>query len=106
MMSDARSLNQFYTLPLHDALPIYTSSIEDNWDQISTLYGDGDSDVSLEQLMRDYFLPGGRYWGESFSDEQPGRSEEHTSELQSPCNIVLRLLLVNIKTRNFLYLQY
>src|SRR5256885_12960974 len=27
-------------------------------------------------------------------DEQPGqRSEEHTSELQSPCNLVCRLLL-------------
>src|SRR5256885_11784924 len=24
---------------------------------------------------------------------QPGRSEEHTSELQSPCNLVCRLLL-------------
>src|SRR2546426_6923761 len=30
----------------------------------------------------------------------PGRSEEHTSELQSPCNLVCRLLLEkkNIKT--------
>src|SRR5256885_10694352 len=25
--------------------------------------------------------------------DQPGRSEEHTSELQSPCNLVCRLLL-------------
>src|SRR5688500_19956645 len=25
--------------------------------------------------------------------QQPGRSEEHTSELQSPCNLVCRLLL-------------
>src|SRR5256885_10992054 len=25
----------------------------------------------------------------------PGRSEEHTSELQSPCNLVCRLLLEN-----------
>src|SRR5205807_3556499 len=26
-------------------------------------------------------------------DREPGRSEEHTSELQSPCNLVCRLLL-------------
>src|SRR5256885_12239621 len=31
----------------------------------------------------------GRLGGE----EAPGRSEEHTSELQSPCNLVCRLLL-------------
>src|SRR5256885_7128423 len=27
------------------------------------------------------------------ADEAPARSEEHTSELQSPCNLVCRLLL-------------
>src|SRR5256885_6646522 len=27
------------------------------------------------------------------SSHSPGRSEEHTSELQSPCNLVCRLLL-------------
>src|SRR5256885_2449560 len=31
-------------------------------------------------------------------DRQPGRSEEHTSELQSPCNLVCRLLLEKKKT--------
>src|SRR5256885_9989951 len=29
----------------------------------------------------------------SRGDDQRGRSEEHTSELQSPCNLVCRLLL-------------
>src|SRR5256885_4237292 len=29
----------------------------------------------------------------------PGRSEEHTSELQSPCNLVCRLLLEKKKRR-------
>src|SRR2546426_9119444 len=29
----------------------------------------------------------------SFRTEQDARSEEHTSELQSPCNLVCRLLL-------------
>src|SRR2546426_6679086 len=30
---------------------------------------------------------------------KPGRSEEHTSELQSPCNLVCRLLLEKKKTQ-------
>src|SRR5256885_13019343 len=30
----------------------------------------------------------------------PGRSEEHTSELQSPCNLVCRLLLEKKKHSN------
>src|SRR5256885_12404263 len=31
---------------------------------------------------------------------QDGRSEEHTSELQSPCNLVCRLLLEKKKNKN------
>src|SRR5256885_12089595 len=34
------------------------------------------------------------------ADDLPERSEEHTSELQSPCNLVCRLLLEK-KNRNF-----
>src|SRR5256885_13229373 len=44
--------------------------------------------------------PGPRQTGNGNSDwrrlpntNRPGRSEEHTSELQSPCNLVCRLLL-------------
>src|SRR5256885_13291676 len=41
--------------------------------------------------------------GEMYSKEDLdywiGRSEEHTSELQSPCNLVCRLLLEKKKTR-------
>src|SRR2546426_8215259 len=33
-------------------------------------------------------------------DVLPGRSEEHTSELQSPCNLVCRLLLEKKKKTN------
>src|SRR2546426_6952288 len=33
-----------------------------------------------------------RDWVKKFADD-PERSEEHTSELQSPCNLVCRLLL-------------
>src|SRR5256885_11855699 len=56
---------EIYTLSLHDALPICC-----NW-RIA-------SQSALES-------PG--------SMQTPARSEEHTSELQSPCNLVCRLLL-------------
>src|SRR5205807_5722086 len=45
----------------------------------------------------------------------PGRSEEHTSELQSPCNLVCRLLLEKKKKKipsrlhnntNYIYMAY
>src|SRR5256885_10807772 len=32
-------------------------------------------------------------------NDEPGRSEEHTSELQSPCNLVCRLLLEKKKKK-------
>src|SRR5256885_11160362 len=41
--------------------------------------------VEVVELQLDVRLPGDR--------EQMQRSEEHTSELQSPCNLVCRLLL-------------
>src|ERR1039457_7703479 len=56
---------EIYTLSLHDALPISKS-------------GSG----------RTVPRGGPRTWGSA-----PPRSEEHTSELQSPCNLVCRLLL-------------
>src|SRR5256885_10286225 len=53
---------------------------------------------------------GGNLFHQRRADETPGheahlvqqqvqRSEEHTSELQSPCNLVCRLLLEKKKTR-------
>src|ERR1039457_7654429 len=57
---------EIYTLSLHDALPIYGRRI----------------------------FPGGvERAGQFFQTLAPQyRTEEHTSELQSPCNIVCRLL--------------
>src|SRR3989454_7991702 len=37
-------------------------------------------------------------WSETY-DREMGRSEEHTSELQSPCNLVCRLLLEKKKKK-------
>src|SRR2546426_7720094 len=39
-------------------------------------------------------------------DETNARSEEHTSELQSPCNLVCRLLLEKKKKKNEQYYTY
>src|SRR2546426_4711271 len=57
---------EIYTLSLHDALPIYRPAVH------------GAVEVVLGNLRRVHVID---------------RSEEHTSELQSPCNLVCRLLL-------------
>src|SRR5256885_16683542 len=57
---------EIYTLSLHDALPI------------------------LSRSHRDETAVSG---GDRVSGRPDTRSEEHTSELQSPCNLVCRLLL-------------
>src|ERR1039457_988190 len=62
---------EIYTLSLHDALPIYLIS-----------------QIAGVTRARDV------HW--HARDSAAGRSEEHTSELQSPCNLVCRLLLENI----------
>src|SRR2546426_2243666 len=50
------------------------------------------ADVDPAQATRTHVLP-------RESCEATGRSEEHTSELQSPCNLVCRLLLEKKKNR-------
>src|SRR5256885_6533520 len=71
---------EIYTLSLHDALPIYRNR-------------------TTGQRLLDLLLA---------ADEARGhRSEEHTSELQSPCNLVCRLLLEkkNILSRKMLIIE-
>src|SRR2546426_5859155 len=71
---------EIYTLSLHDALPISlpvdaalaVAAVEDHLD------------VDLARKL---------------AREVPVRSEEHTSELQSPCNLVCRLLLEKKKKK-------
>src|SRR5256885_14396519 len=59
---------EIYTLSLHDALPISSGAL-------------------LARIDFGLALAGGQLEGVNV------RSEEHTSELQSPCNLVCRLLL-------------
>src|SRR5205807_8413488 len=82
---------EIYTLSLHDALPICLRS-RNRLNSRSEVSSPG----AKKQL---------RTWGKDSSERGPRRevsvgtvrgyfrSEEHTSELQSPCNLVCRLLL-------------
>src|SRR6266850_7888706 len=73
---------EIYTLSLHDALPI--------WGRCTSFCA-----VSMHRSLR------------SSANSRAGapRSEEHTSELQSPCNLVCRLLLEK-KNKNLLYFLF
>src|SRR2546426_8713679 len=79
---------EIYTLSLHDALPISVH-----------LAG-----LALERsrCRQERGWQAGSHWllGEiNSTGDPPERSEEHTSELQSPCNLVCRLLLEKKKKR-------
>src|SRR5205807_4079970 len=92
------------TLSLHDALPIYFAHAvpaPDGADHalgfhINAFGGDGNG---IEDLAPHHFHAARVI--EFHAEEENGepaieagdRSEEHTSELQSPCNLVCRLLL-------------
>src|SRR5256885_14729891 len=69
---------EIYTLSLHDALPIYRG---------------GHGFVSVQLTLQECEI--GMHLHDEFDhrSSQAPRSEEHTSELQSPCNLVCRLLL-------------
>src|SRR2546426_7534758 len=75
---------EIYTLSLHDALPILTR-LAVKLDFMCGLLTKGVAATGTEV-----------YRGVQTS---VGRSEEHTSELQSPCNLVCRLLLEKKKKK-------
>src|SRR2546426_12540064 len=81
---------EIYTLSLHDALPIY--------DQIGNKYDEYARTATLKRAESyTFFRMVGELAGQRVLD-LACRSEEHTSELQSPCNLVCRLLLEKKKT--------
>src|SRR5256885_6441608 len=106
---------EIYTLSLHDALPIYAVGVVvaqrvDREERDAPRHGTGGDDAGRgEGLGRDveHFDPAQRVVGGGqlrpvHVVDRVGdvRSEEHTAELQSPCNIVWRLLLVKKKTKH------
>src|SRR2546426_12682303 len=73
---------EIYTLSLHDALPISRWTWPPHgrsWTPTTTTWTRSSSESSNTSRCR---------------------SEEHTSELQSPCNLVCRLLLEKKKKKN------
>src|SRR5256885_13277393 len=67
---------EIYTLSLHDALPISVG------------------------MAKNTLSPARRNGASNSPMNSRKRSEEHTSELQSPCNLVCRLLLEKKKKRD------
>src|SRR2546422_3493020 len=87
---------EIYTLSLHDALPISTDKSRfghpnHHYSSQFSWFSDGDF---VERS------PGkGRRWCFIHALMEEGRSEEHTSELQSRLHLVCRLLLEKKKKR-------
>src|SRR5256885_3588572 len=71
---------EIYTLSLHDALPIYEVGR-----QVAAVELHALDDVEFVGQRLAFFNGDHAFLAD--------RSEEHTSELQSPCNLVCRLLL-------------
>src|SRR5256885_10005428 len=87
---------EIYTLSLHDALPIWHFRARVYIDEVSSIAVAVQRSDPLKRhillVERNPDLPSIRT--EDVVEEcHHGRSEEHTSELQSPCNLVCRLLL-------------
>src|SRR5256885_8691640 len=81
---------EIYTLSLHDALPIsYALYIVPSENGVSKL------------AFSSNFAKWGIPVDEKHDVGRNSRSEEHTSELQSPCNLVCRLLLEKKKNNPY-----
>src|SRR5258708_24509107 len=76
---------EIYTLSLHDALPIFLKAAR-LFLRLLGMHGEVDVEIKIRTN-----IPEGRGLG---------RSEEHTSELQSPDHLVCRLLLEKKKNGN------
>src|SRR5256885_12252810 len=90
---------EIYTLPLHDALPIYLNFmwVEDSrLDRLHDQHPLQHSTVNEgnpEKRLVSVFARLAEILEAGMFSHLFDRSEEHTSELQSPCNLVCRLLL-------------
>src|SRR5205807_9514347 len=97
---------ELYTLSLHDALPIL--KVDNGSDSAALDYRVNlppdhemaPGGLAEEELRKLAAATGGKFYQEEDVYKLPGdiaaksvtvRSEEHTSELQSPCNLVCRL---------------
>src|SRR5688572_32686290 len=94
---------EIYTLSLHDALPIYLDARRSSQRRPQHLVRARGRRVGPRRgrlLLR--LRIGERQRG----GIEPGRSEEHTSELQSQSNLVCRLLLEKKKNKIYTIILY
>src|SRR5688500_19741006 len=102
---DARPSSDTYTLSLHDALPIFEAELIGEHDLIE-IAAVGLRERAVGRVQRHHEEPELHQRGPTgvlksvMSSPLEARSEEHTSELQSPCNLVCRLLLEKKKKDN------
>src|SRR5437764_6707734 len=96
---------EIYTLSLHDALPISARKLGESLDPlqhvIARMSDHRETAVALD--VCDHLLRFGGTCQHGNAVTEDVRSEEHTSELQSPMYLVCRLLLENKKQQ---YLQH
>src|SRR5688500_19288730 len=88
---NAPSTTEHYTLSLHDALPISEERRRAEGDAIHSRHRLRDRTAAHGLALRRSEPPHRRCRHQRGAHRM--RSEEHTSELQSPCNLVCRLLL-------------
>src|SRR2546428_8721193 len=84
---------EIYTLSLHDALPILREGINPRAADCTTSNAIS-SRITASSPVTPNPCPSGSHCNQGF-----GRSEEHTSELQSRSDLVCRLLLEKKKTQ-------
>src|SRR5437588_10280997 len=86
---------EIYTLSLHDALPIYSSVI----DERNPGRGHRLSDLVDQERTAPVNCAAGHGIEDVAQERARARSEEHTSELQSHSDLVCRLLLEKKKKK-------
>src|SRR5205807_7805222 len=101
---NAPAPTDIYTLSLHDALPISIVMTDARpWIAIESHEDEAPRVPATPMLETASGVPGASFTvtrATTPSLRTPLRSEEHTSELQSPCNLVCRLLLEKKKNTN------
>src|SRR5207248_4055902 len=92
---------EIYTLSLHDALPIYQRHEQERQGFLRGPRAEDARHLRKQQV----FAHAWRGHAEDLLQLQglESRSEEHTSELQSPYDLVCRLLLEKKKTKKQVY---
>src|SRR5688500_19883658 len=78
-------------LSLHDTLPIYINLHEGRGEYVRYI------DYEIGRIQGKYYQNDPTLYNKKSYNFNNHRSEEHTSELQTPCNIVCRLLLKKTK---------